>query len=154
MFKKIQYPISSIQPNTLAKAMIIAGLVLSVLCLTTAEASVSEDISYSTSITNSFGITIPAGMSVGVSLSASISSTITITGPDGYSNTVNASGPGSSTHEMTLGAAGTYDVSESHSVELTGKGKFYIKNIKTTTTRKLKKYPPRKGELEKQKICR
>ena len=111
-----RYPALSIRSNILAKVLIVVGLALAMLNPTIAEAGMSSStISYSTSIENTFGITLLAGWGASVGISARASSTITITGPGGYSNTMSAPG------EMILGEAGTYSVFDSNQMKFTGR---------------------------------
>ena len=118
MFKKAQHLSVNID-NLLVKALIISGLAFSMFCLTTAEAGISEIITYSTSYTNDF-IPLPTGLSINVNISNSASGAITVTGPDGFSETRNFSCLGTSNSGILLGAAGTYTVSESYNLTVTG----------------------------------
>ncbi len=107
MFRKIQRLGFYIQPNKLAKILIVVGLVM--FCLTPAEASISKTASYSMSYTNDApgAFLIPPGIGIGIAMSNSASGTITITGPGGFSEIRSLSGLGSSSFDVTLGAAGT-----------------------------------------------
>ncbi len=101
--------------------LVVMSLVLAAFSATTAHASVSQTVSYSQGIENTYPFTIPAGLSVSISLSISITGTVTITDPDGdVVATIGVSGPNStpSTSEVTLSKVGTYNVSESYDVIL------------------------------------
>jgi hypothetical protein len=108
--------------NRLLVWPLIAGLLL-VSSFEVAQASVSESIYYTESITNDFGLDIPPGVTLDVELSATISGTVTIRDPDwNVVETIDVSGPESSAHDtdIELTEAGTYHVSESYHLEFTG----------------------------------
>lgn len=98
------------------RILVLAGLTMVVLSATAAWADVRGTLSYSSGFTNPFPLPIPAGTSISVGISYTISGSATITDPEGAAVTTIGMSGGS----VSLGKAGTYNVSESYHIELTG----------------------------------
>ena len=102
------------------KLLTLVGLVLMIFSLSIYQAvAVSTPVSFSYSISNSLPVPIPAGLDFSINLSASVSGTVTVSDPAGnVITTVSVSGSGP--YEMTLSQIGTYSVSGSYTLVLSG----------------------------------